>query len=374
MADVSFKRVCGLLREDVSESMQIWYMARNWLFGLSPTSRKFSFIHGADLAEKSSHPDAVWLTRLFYKYGEDGQRADFVLADKSTFLQLLESELTDSRALIYSYLLSNDAFTSRDTNGFFKRAVEMKNSLALALLAKPGIERLTESVLQDEPVGWYKLYSQMPAEWTRSSHHLNLGRKCLERAATMNHFEAQMNMRLFFPDSDFKHWYWCGRIGAQGHSESENSLFDLAVKTARTYDDPNHRILSGIDRTTVEEAVFMIGKILSSTILNRYPFGHFRNSPWHIRAYTITAKINAGHAVVRMYDSWCQNTRAAVDTWCLIAIRLTSLPRDVRKIVSQLIWKSRSKGLYDINMDGVLIPEKNSKRRRTLTEMIDWDF
>jgi hypothetical protein len=51
---------------------------------------------------------------------------------------------------------------------------------------------------------------------------------------------------------------------------------------------------------------------------------------------------------VRMYRTWKKLSRDAIDTWGLCAKRL-GFCRDLRKIIANFVWDTRSLGLYTMN-------------------------
>lgn len=148
---MSDDEILRLLDVPVDESTQIWYMARNWLFGLIP-GVEVSLRPAAKLAAKSSHPDAVWITNILTK---DGRRECPV--NKNQFKVWLAPELEDSRAILYTYWLCNSV--QRISNfSLFAKAKAMGNAYAIA--KGSDLENYVSAriaAIQDEPEGWYSL-------------------------------------------------------------------------------------------------------------------------------------------------------------------------------------------------------------------------
>jgi len=343
-----------VLRRPVNESTQIWYTARNLLLGLGSAPMKYDLRQGAALAEKSSHPDAIWITQILRKNGIDGCKEVLLSYDNSKLLRMLEPELMDSRALIYSHFLSPEANTRRDPNGFLKRAVEMKNGLALACGFNSTIHMLIDSALQDEPFGWRILSKLNPVATKLLDDGFVF--KCLNRASAMNDTEAQLGMIIHFGTNNPEGWYWAGRLAAQGQINSKRKFFALELDAIREYENPS---LKGV--RTPGENLFLIGKILKSTIFSEYAFKYKDDFSWEI---SDDKTIKTQTISIKMYDCWCTLTRSAVDNWCLIAIRLTRLPKDVRLLISRFIWDSRGKALYNISTDGTLVVQSAKKQKR----------
>lgn len=349
----SYNDLCVLLKTPINESTRIWYTARNWLLGLGPVmcplGTKFNFEQGAALLEKSSHPDAVWITELLYKNGKDGQKAELGIACRAVFAKWLEPELHDPRALIYSYLLSPYASTGQDPERVFARAFNMGNSLAMTLSNRPDSEKITKAALQDEPFGWLWLAKLMSSDVDNNLEFVNA---CWRRAAEMNVIEAQLKLSqpyLGIPD----YTYWLGRLSAQGHSISRNQLSTISANSIWQYEHPTFKSNYAMD-------VYLLGQILKFTILNEYAFSYSPNP----ESKAEVNNIDAMHTCVRMYNVWCNLTRCAVDAWCMAAIRSTRLPKDIRKMIGCRIWKTRSEALYRINTNGKLITQSKKKKRK----------
>jgi len=339
-----------LLRRPVDESTRMWYTARNWLLGLGPVmcplGTKFNFEQGAALLEKSSHPDAVWITQLLYKNGKDGQKAELGIACRAVFAKWLEPELHDPRALIYSYLLSPYATTGQDPDRVFARAFNMGNGLAVTYSNAPNIDKITKAALQDEPFGWLWLAKLMSKD-----KNLEFVDACWRRAAEMNVLEAQL--KLSKSHVEILSSYWIGRLAAQGHAESRTTLLSVSAILVWQYEHPTFQ-------DNYAMAVYLLGQTLKSTILNGYAF----NYPTHSESKAEENNIVAMYTCVLMHNAWCHLTRQAIDTWCMAVIRLTRLPRDIRKMIGCLIWKTRNEALYRINTNGELIARPKKKKRK----------
>lgn len=371
----TYDRLCDMLKKPVSESTQLWYMARNWLFKLGPQNDRFDFQRGINLAEKSSHPDAVWLVKLFYKNGKNCHKGRLSSHENLTFVQWLSRESSDPRALIYSWLLTR-ALDRIDSKGYFKRAFEMRNRLALAMTAEPDLRIAYESALQDEPFGWC-LLAKLTAK-----KNVEFSFACLERAANMNNTEAQLKLTTQLDLIDPRAWYWAGRAAIQGDVDSRTWMFNLVCRFVWWYDNPNTiyrssrsgEIFNPTGTLDSGKALFALGKIMKCVVLNEHGYPS-RASPVEDTENIIEMDA-AAYESIRMYYSWCNLTKEAINTWCMVAIRLTRIPRDVRKIVSRFIWESRSKALYHINtgerlVEQSTIPTNNKKQKYQLDDSLE---
>lgn len=63
-----------------------------------------------------------------------------------------------------------------------------------------------------------------------------------------------------------------------------------------------------------------------------------------------------------MYKKWRILTKNAVNVWCLFAMKWTYLPKDIRLMISRLVWKSRREALYNIDKYGQLVSDVDEER------------
>ena len=58
--------------------------------------------------------------------------------------------------------------------------------------------------------------------------------------------------------------------------------------------------------------------------------------------------IGPANQAVLFYESQLKATRLAVETWVLIAHRLNIVIKDVRRLISNLIWDAREESNYPV--------------------------
>jgi hypothetical protein len=314
------KQLCKLLSIPVSESTQNWYAARNKLLGLGYI-KSFDFEHGALLAKKSSHPDAIWITNLFKAK---------IPTTKAEFRELLSTDLEDSRALVYTYCLREDGDNNRIN---LEKAIDLKNAFALTFVGTT-YKKDEKLALQDEPGGWYKLYIRKKYSSKRKLVYLR-------RAAFMNNISAQSELLDYYGHNHERGLYWAGRLALQGDAKFETMLVERAFTLVWAYEHPNNWACTGVDN--LKKRLFDIGRILDETILRKCDAIKYE------KISVNKIKVASAHISIGMYKKWSSLTKNAVDAWSFFAIKMTMLPRDIRLMISKLIWKSRSEALYNID-------------------------
>jgi len=88
--------------------------------------------------------------------------------------------------------------------------------------------------------------------------------------------------------------------------------------------------------------VFTIGRALRGHIdmLKREIFGDNKD---------FDSRIGPANFAVHFFTSQCADARRAVDTWCLMAVRINSkVNRDIRKKIGTIIWELREKADYAV--------------------------
>jgi len=67
---------------------------------------------------------------------------------------------------------------------------------------------------------------------------------------------------------------------------------------------------------------------------------------------------------VKLHNTWCRLTRTAVGVWCCIAIRC-GIPRDIRRLIGEIVWASRRDALYDLDATDKTIVYRQGTRHST---------
>ena len=336
-----------LLKIPVSESTKNWYLARTWLLGFGID---YDIPKGIKLAKKSSHPDAIWFTNLFCQHMNKFLNP---LENIDDVITILSTEMNDSRALMFTHFYTADDPVHDRSTEHFKKALKMENGLALALTClrkNSNYKNAEKSALQDEPCGWYMLSSFLDKT-------PNASFMCLKRAAEMEYHDAQCDMKDYYNKQTADSLYWVGRLAVQGLSSMKNMLLDMAFKVVWTYE---HSEYVSIDLYDSRKRTFSIGYILNSTILSATNLDIIDNDLKSITKDEI--KLVSAQISVAMYKKWRMLTKDAVIAWCLFATKFTRLPKDVRLIISHIVWKSRREALYNIDSNGQIITKETNTR------------
>ena len=128
----------------------------------------------------------------------------------------------------------------------------------------------------------------------------------------------------FFDESDPQQWHWWGVAAARGHP-------------FRFFDGFAQQVYRFSSDSSLAPVVFMIGRAMRGQISTE------KGEIFRIRSY----RIDAADRAVSFFLFQCSASRAAVDTWCLIALRLNHLiNKDIRKKIGMLIWDARELALH----------------------------
>ncbi len=99
----------------------------------------------------------------------------------------------------------------------------------------------------------------------------------------------------------------------------------------------------------VSLSVFMIGRALSGHIdtEKREIFGRNQN---------FDSQIVPANRALDFFTAQCAAARGAVDTWCLMAVRINSkVNRDIRKKIGMMIWEAREQADYAVTTTEAMI-------------------
>lgn len=148
------------------------------------------------------------------------------------------------------------------------------------------------------------------------------GRILVEIAAELGHTNAMYQTGLCFDISNPKRWIWWGKAAQNG----------ISIPFLRGF----RQIVD--DSKSKHDCVFQIGKALS---------GHVNQSKGTIFENTTDFRIliDSANKAVGFYYFQLVKYRAAVDTWTLIGRRL-KVVKDIRRVISDIIWSRREQGEY----------------------------
>jgi len=296
-----------------------WYEIRDLLLGHN--KKKPSVKRALELASTCRHPDAQWLTSVCA--GKD------VKTKQEAKAVFLAQGNEDGRALCFAALVDkNNVDLPR-----LRRSAEMGFAVAQALMffQTEGLERFTfasQAAAQGERDGFY---------WVGVCYEKAIGcEKDLEKArenylfaARMDHADAMERYGWRFNKEDPQRWHWWGLAAARGAALTFLQFFVIRVDEF----DLN---------PSLAPVVFMIGRALR---------GHIDAEKRHMFGYNMCfeAKIIPANIAIDFFTAQCAAARKAVDTWCLMAVRINSkVNRDIRKKIGKIIWELREQANYAV--------------------------
>ena len=291
--------------------------------------------HALELASTCQHPDAQWLSKIFA--GKD-------VTTKEEAREVFLAHEADPRALCFAALVSWEdedearlrraaemgfAFAQADVSGLWGTSNEEKFSLSL------------RASLQGERDGFYVL-GYCYRDGLGCERDVVKAKDNYLLAAKLTRVDAVVQCGQLLNESDPQRWYWLGLAAARGNPGSFLSDFGSVVD----------RFNSDLSLAPV---VFMIGRGLK---------GHVNAERKTIFAqHYQSSRIDPANRAVAFFSFQGTAARAAVDTWCLMAVRINGkVNRDIRKKIGMLIWEARELGNYkETSADEVA---SQSKRHR----------
>jgi hypothetical protein len=318
---------------DLSTQLE-YYAIRDTLLGRNYVKQDVK--RALELASTCQHPDAMWLSKVF-------AGKDVTTKEEARDVFLAHGD-DDARALCFSALLSLSWDHAR-----LRRAAEMDFAFAQAVVAGLGTayeERFSLSLrasLQGERDGFYSLgwcYEHRVGceqDVTKANENYLL-------AAKLNHVDAMLQYGHLLDEKDPQRWHWWGVAAARGYPNAFLSKFGSVVD--RVSSDPS-----------LAPALFMIGRALKGHINTE------RKTIFGKPSLNYDSRIGPANRAVEFFSFQCAAARAAVDTWCLMAVRINGkVNRDIRKKIGMLIWEARELGNYKENSADEVASQ--SKRRR----------
>jgi len=298
-----------------------WYEIRDYLLGQNGKQQDVK--RALELASICQHPDAQWLTGVCA--GKD------VKTDEEARAVFLAQGNDDAQALCFAALIDE---YDKDVD-LLCQSAEMDFPLAQALMwpFTSGLECFTfasKAAAQGERDGFQKL-GRCYNVGVGCEIDYDKAKKNYIIAAKMEDVDAMYRYGELFDESDAQHWHWSGLAAARGSLCVWDFLRDFPSLVNRFEPDPS-----------LAPAVFVIGRALRGQIdaEKRAIFGYKSD---------FDLLIGPANRAVDFFTTQCAAARKAVDTWCLMAVRLNSkVNRDIRKKIGMLIWDLREQADYAV--------------------------
>ena len=321
-------------KRDMTAVRALWYEARDTYFGIN--ERKENKAVGAFLIRKCRDqiPDAAWFCDNVL---ENGGQISNVLVN----LGILAST-GDARAL---YFLGMFQFGERRFgNDLITQAAKAGYGPAQGWLshrqpAHKGAEGLMWAGLaaaQDEPEGHFALYVHneiIPDEDSRDWH--------ARRAAELGFVDAMLeyggNIREICPEK----MYWMCMAARAG--TWSRGLCDL-IRMCVTCSVPGEYFETCVNLRCARKSTYQIGEVFCHCV-----YGN--NGLFCGKEIGIESGQYIRESVI-LFCKWNNAARDAVIAWILVARRIgiRLVAPDVRKIISRLVWESRSDALHHMSL------------------------
>ncbi len=296
-----------------------WFEARDRL--LNDNGQKQDVKRALELAAACQHPEARWLTRVFA-----GKNVTTNEEAKDVFLSQGNN---DGLALCFASMLG-----PKNEGGIalMQRAAELGSPLAELVCSWHGDSNKRFAIalkcsLHGEREGFLAL-AFCYKEGTGCEQDFERAKESFICAAKLNSTEGMCYGGLLFDEADPQRWYWLGCAAKGGRS---NEFLKSFVEQVKAFDnDPSFR-----------PAVFAIGRALKGHI-------DIGSSKIFDQWFDFADRIGPANRAVEFFTAQCVATRAAIDTWCLIARLLFSnqINQDIRKKIGMLIWEARELAQY----------------------------
>ncbi len=283
------------------------------------------------LAQQCKHPDAVWLAR--------------VCKDVSTWEGCYQvfcslENVEDGRAKCFSWYGIDRRSSSLER---LVGASEVGSAFASSLLCifatnmNDRFALATNAAGQLERDGFFEL-GRCLSEGLGCEKDLIAAKGNFLIAAELGHAFAAVAYGQMLDESDPDHWVWLGRAALNGLP------FEFLNSFAK--------FCSGNTRL-----VFAIGRALNGSVdvEKREIFGH---------DYKFDSLGKPAMRAIGFYKGQLKACRLAVNTWAIVATRF-GIVKDVRRLISKLIWEARADAIYSADET-----EEEEKEEESFCSMI----
>jgi hypothetical protein len=311
---------CDIPDGPVDPELLKWYRARDVLLGRNCKWQDLEA--GGRLASECSHVDAIWITGVFLK----NRGVPKTWEEAQLWLR---AEGDDPRAMEFAALIGGNRYVDEV---LLLRAAEAGHALAQAVLAGR-LEDLEEKFVwaqraahQGEPEGWYWLGYCFRNSWGVPKD-LRRAVECDRYGAELGNAWLQYCVAQSYQDDRPEHFLWLGRATASGHA---GYFFESCTRQMKAYVfNPT---------ATLGCTIFQIGASLrgQNMVSGRLLF---------------EKDVASANLAIKMHDLWCKLTRFALHSWGCVALR-KGVSKDMRLMISEMIWESRREGLYLLDKNG----------------------
>jgi TPR repeat protein len=295
-------------------SLLEWYEIRDKFFGRNCVYRNIPL--ALEMATSCQHPDALWLTNSCagkdVKTFEDAKRVFSALGQN------------DARALCFMWLCG-----AQEELAPLRRSAEIGFAFAQALMAgetrgEEAFKFFQLAALQGERDGFYGLGVFFRGGFG-CEKDLIKAQENLVLASELGHVSAMGAIGQLSDESDSQRWRWWGRAAALGFQFYFLSGFAKQVEM--------FKVGSGS-----AVAVYAIGRVLQGQV-------NEKSNMILGESYNFESRIGPAKVAIAFYQFQIKATKDAMRAWTQVGMRW-KVVKDVRKLISKLIWDSREQGLY----------------------------
>ncbi len=278
-----------------------------------------------ELALTCEHPDSRFLTETF---------AGTTVSTKEQARTVLLQCRNDARALCFAAVLSvplDVALLHRSAQlgyafaqAFMAWRAEGEEGWALALKAAEQGERDAFHCLgfrYSQGIGCEKDFVKAKENYLR--------------AAMLNHIGAMIaygTMSDAKTDPERWHWWGLAAIRGNGYCFLHNFVAEVELFTEQK------SCVSIAEKSSLRRVVFLIGRTLKGQV-------DLRKKQIFGVSQDFNLQLPAATSALDFYHSQCLASRSAVDMWTRAGMRL-GVARDIRIVISKLIWDQRELALY----------------------------
>ena len=255
---------------------------------------------------------------------------------RSRLLELIDEEQgeeVDVRALCFSVLLIEEVDKDKAayvlniaaTAGFAFAQAELASfhGLEMPVLAETAAN-------QGERDGFHELGIIQRYEWQRDA-----AKKSFLCAAQFGRVDSMTQYSCFLQASNPQKWRWLGEAAKKGN----------AIPFLSEFFDFNDVVVGN-------QCIFMVGSYLVGHIdeSTRTMFGYDEEEIYSPDSDSFFDEhVAKAKSTAQFFTDQSAAARRALDTWCLMAIRINSkVNRDIRKKIGMLIWEDRWNGDYQM--------------------------
>ncbi|MBX9637674.1 MAG: hypothetical protein K2Q45_09015 [Nitrosomonas sp.] len=293
---------------------------RDLLFGNNYHKRSIG--KAMELATKCKHPEAMWLSEIV------PNKADWNLLGMTRCIQQHVEYNEADRAKGYYYIASmhmrrtfRDFMTIAKSERFVPAFVNRHDYFMLPC----DTTELFIAANYGEREGFYRcgLAFQHGCGCEQNSRE---AKNCLEIAFALGSVDAALRLTDYYHLFTIERWNYLSFAALNGRAGAFLQKLDLVIPQDE-YEIGNNGPL-----------VMLMGKTLNGNIHDDY------DRIFDCKASSET--LTKAHIVLDYYKLQLRACRAAVDTWVLCARRL-NFYKDLRNIISRILWNDRMLGLYE---------------------------